>query len=176
MNTQPFSPDPSGPNRAASVRAGTGVRATVSMLGNAYTGPSNGASYPHPWKAALGGLTVRLATGLIEGREAKIGKKRLSEGAVLPLDPTKISEAGESWICVEFAPNADGLVDAKTDIQLRQTKEVRSLDEKLARCAIAMVLWQGKQVAFLQQIVHFNLRYKRVKPPAGQGVVEHVFY
>ncbi len=163
---------------------GTGLRLSVNQLGLSLAAAAQGASYPHPFRPMLVPAGVSLQRGLVENREPTINGVPIGGDAaqgtrppVLKLDVADVNDNGESWVCVELTLDEKGEVpetDAK--VVITHTKQPRSLDVRLARGPLVMLLWRDRRPVDALAIVHFNLRYARVLPPAGAGGVRHVFY
>lgn len=155
---------------------GVGTRLTFSALGYSYSaGAGAGGRYLHPFKPALGGREVSLARGLVDVFEPVIGTEPISTGARLKLDPKVANERGESWVCVEVTPNADGLLDETSRVEIVHTATVRSFDPAIGREALALILWRSGRPWLAHAVVMFNLKYERVLPPPGGGPVRHLF-
>ena len=162
--------------RSARPMPGVGTRLTYSeIVGYSVSAAGTGASYPHPFKPALGNNQISLSRGLIDAFEPVIHGKPISSGARLELDPNVANANGESWVCVEVVPNADGILDKDSRVEIVHTATVRSLDPQLGRAALVQVLWKAGRAWLTQEIVLFNLQYERVLPAPGHGVVRHLF-
>ena len=77
---------------------------------------------------------------------------------------------------LEVEPNTDGMLDAKSRIELIHAGDpTPSNVATLGRQPITMITWRGAQPLQAIAIVRFHLRYQRVLPPPGGGVVKHFF-
>lgn len=157
-------------------RPGTGAQLTSSALGFSYAATDGVVSYRGRFRPALAAQGIRFSRGLVEGREATIGKLPLSDPkAVLALKPGIENAQGESWACLEVVPDAEGrlLPDARREIV--HSDSPVSLDPALGRCAIALILWRARRPVQAIAIIEFNLRYERLIPAPGHGPVRHFF-
>ena len=96
--------------------------------------------------------------------------------AVLRLEPATANENGESWACISVSPNAEGRVDSAERVRMVHTNHPLSDDETNGLCPVALILWRGKAIAAVHELLFFNVRYQLVKLPAGQGPARHVFF
>jgi hypothetical protein len=161
-------------------RPGAGTRITVNSLGTSYSANSGGATYAHRFRPSLGPKGVQLSLGLVNGRPATIKGVPIGGGPGVPqptltLDPTVANANGESWVCVEVHPDDNGELPLDSPIEIVHTNQIRSLDPKLGRGELCMVLWKDKRPFRVVAIAMFHLRYARVLPPAGGGAVRHLF-
>jgi hypothetical protein len=160
-------------------RIGKGTLLTVTSAGYSISVPSRKGRYPHPFKPALGSLTVSFSRGLVEGFEPKIKGKPISGGPgiappLLKLDPAVANAAGESWCCIEVEPNDAGQVDEKSRVEMVHTASRGSLDPKVARFPVVLILWRNKRPFFTHEIAYFNVRYRRI--PQRDGPPYHLFF
>lgn len=178
MMTWPFPSSDRGAAAAAPapMRPGAGVRLTANDLGTALARPRGGQSWPHPWRATLGGRLVRFRRGTVDGIEPMIGALKMSAGALQLTG--KVNARGESFVCVELdlagdgKTPPDGRVTDKTPIYMVETKAWRSFDPLLARQPIAVVLWRQGVPFELHQVTRLDMIYERV---IGGGGVVHLF-
>lgn len=152
-----------------------GGRLQVSTLGFSFTPEAGGTRWPHPWKPSLSGRTLRIARGIVDGLwTPQIAGKPMTE-ALLELKPEVQNEKGESWAALEVEPNKDGLLDQDSRVEIVHTKEGRSVDPKVGRWHLCLILWNGQAAQQVLPIAMFNPRYERFQPEAGQGAVRHLF-
>lgn len=156
-------------------RPGMGTRLTVNMQGVSLSAPTGGITFAHPFRPSLAGTGVTLQLGLVEGRPPTINGVSLKERPRLELDAKVANANGESWVCVEVHPDADGLLPAESKIEIVHTNQVRSIDQALGRGALCLILWRDRRPFRAVAIKMFNLLYERVLPPPGGGVVRHLF-
>jgi hypothetical protein len=161
---------------------GAGTRLTLNSIGFAVATLVKRMVLPHPFRPALSSGGVTLSRGLVQNIEPKIkgvpiGGSFRTPQPVLALDSALANDAGESWVCVELSLRSDGTLPEKNPrVEIVHSKQPESHSLILARCPLVMILWQGKQPLRAEEIVYFNLRYQRLVPPEGAGVVRHIFY
>jgi len=153
---------------------GNGTLLTASALGFAYTGRRRGGTYPHPFKPALGPMECSFSRGLVDIYEPKIRGVKISEGPALRLDAKLANDDGESWCCIEVEPNEFGQADKNSRLEMVHTDQPVSIEAKVGRCAVAMILWREGQPIAVHEILYFNVRYKRVEQRAGPPM--HLFF
>ena len=170
------------PSAAPVPRPGRGTLLTLIQGQYLYSAAGDGrARYPHPFKPFLSPTGVSFSRGLVEVYEPKIyaAKKiagqKISTGVQLRLDPAVANKDGESWCCIEAAPNALGQIDGDSRLEMVHTAQSLSADPEVARCPVALILWSGKAAILAHAIVYFNLRYQRVTP-VNQGPPRHLFF
>lgn len=158
-------------------RSGVGTRLTVTMQGTAVSAEPGGQTFAHPFRPALSGSHVTLSLGTVEGRVPTINGVPLSNSSPprLQLDAAKANTNGESWVCVEVHPSADGQLAPESKVEIVHTSEIRSIDPLLGRGELCMILWRDRRPFKALPIAMFNLRYERVMPPPGAGTVRHLF-
>lgn len=160
-------------------RPGSGARLLMTSMGHAYSVDSPGATYLHPFRPVLVGSSVQLALGLVENRQPTINDVPIGgRNGLIPklrLEPGIANADGESWVCVEVHPDADGLLPAESKIEIVHTRAPRSTDPDLGRGELCMILWRNRAPFRVLAIAMFNLRYERVLPPEGAGSVRHLF-
>lgn len=164
---------------------GAGVRLTVNAMGHTYSAAPQGRSLNHPFRPALSGGTVRFVLGIVDVFVPLIGDAPMVDQVTLVQAPLTIDsgvavkdEHGGlvSWVMLEVSPNADGVLDVKSKIELKHSGDPSpSHDIALGRQAITQLLWRGTQCIQAIPIVRFHLRYQRVLPPPAGGVVKHFF-
>ncbi len=177
----PIIPWPPKPAPAAKPMPGAGTLLALGPGGYSVSAPDRGATYPHPFKPSLSGLALRFSRGLVENREPTIKGVRIGGTATaaqpeLAIEAAVANAAGESWCCVEVHPDAQGELPAESKIEIVHTRTPRSLSPEVGRQALCMIVWREGNPWQVLPIVHFNLRYARVLPPAGSGAARHVFF
>ncbi len=170
-------PGETSPSHTLPAQPGAGLEMITNRLGTAYSAPRSVSRYGHPWTPSLSSKTLTLSWGLVNGTiTPKIGDLPMTDPkAVLKLSADKVNANGESWAVLEVEPNADGLLDAKSRIEIVQLSEVIYIQKTIGRLALALILFQGKSPFFAKHIVHFNVNYQRQVPPAGSGPTRHLF-
>lgn len=161
-------------------RPGVGTRLSFNSLGYSISANATGSTYAHPWRPSLAARGVQLALGLVDGRQATINKVPIGGGPnvpqpVLTLDPSMANDNGESYVCVQVHPDANGALPANSPIEVVHMTDWRSIDPNVGRGPLCMVLWQNGQPFRVVAIAMFHLQYARVQPPAGGGAVRHLF-
>lgn len=152
-----------------------GTLLTSNAAGFGYEGaPGAGQQFGHPWKPFLSARTLQLSRGLVETFTPKIGEKRMDE-TVLELKADVANELGESWAVLEVEPDAQGKLTKDSRIEIVHTKETVSLEEKIGRAPLTLILWRDQRPFRAIPVVHFNLKYHRVIPAPGGGPVRHLF-
>ena len=48
-------------------------------------------------------------------------------------------------------------------------------DEKIGRQPLVLILWKNQRPFRAIDVTYFNLRYERVKPAPGGGIIRHYF-
>lgn len=167
---------PQAPQPAAPLRGGANVREVRNALGFCLTGPSGaGADFRHPFLVTVGGQGARVGRGLILGDialEPMIGSARIGgeEGKpppVLRLDKSLVNKAGESWVCVQAKPTAEGKLDPEgKDVKVLQSAYPYATEGEAGRAPLALLaLRKGQWQVY--QIAMFHLRYETAKPATG---------
>ena len=181
MTAWPFPQRGSKPLAAAPLpRPGAGTRLTANELGFAYSVPPAGRSFNHPFRPTLTAAGVLLRFGLVEFTEPRIGDVPISgAGAAAPalkLDAKTATKNGESWVCVELTLDDAGGLLAEKFPQIVHTGAPVSRSLTLARAPLALVVWRQGKPWRAVPFAHFHLRYQRVLPPPGFGLVRHLFF
>lgn len=178
MNSIPRPPEPE-PTSAPAPRTmpGRGVRATVNEAGVAFSVPTRVARFGHPFRPMLfTSGAVSFAKGLVDLYEPKIGELRISDArALLKLDPMKVNKNGESFVLIEVEPNENGVLDEKSRIEIVQDADPDLHSETIGRQPVALIVFRGKTPIRAFPILFFNVRYERVEPAPGGGLVRHLF-
>ncbi len=171
-------------------RGGVGTQLASTPFGFVISGaPGGGGSFRHPFQvSAMGNAGVRIARGLVDGLEPRIGKVPISGEAgknlpppVLVLDRAVANARGESWICVEvtltdegkLAAEEGGLAEGAQLVAVHRGEP--TLVGKVGRHPLAQVVWGAKGPARIFQATSFNLRHARTQPAPGQGPMRHFF-
>lgn len=153
-------------------------------MGVAVSVTPGGGGFSHPWRPALGQKSLQLSLGLLNGFTPMI----TTADGVVSMDPGKgpapalelkakdiDPDTQQSWACLEVTANADGSVDKHSLVVIVHRSSPTSIDPKTGRQPLALILWQkGAPVRCLPQC-WFNLKYYRVDPPPGGGIVKHLF-
>lgn len=173
-------------------RPAEGTRVTVNALGRAVDANAGGASWNHAWRPFLSGGTVTFTLGSVQSFAGPApieptilaGGQRLpmsgKEGTVptpLALDATVATAAGVSYAALEVHPDDNGELQLDALVQIIHTATPVSHANTIGRCAIALILWSQGQPIQALPLVHFNLRYLRALPAAGNttGGPRHMF-
>jgi hypothetical protein len=162
-------------------RSGTGTRLTVNDMGHTYSAPPRGGTFAHPFRPTLAGRNLRLSLGIVDTFIPVIDGQPMNgangkPAPLLELDSADVNADGTSWCVLEVVPNAQGVLDANSRIELIHTGDAsKSKDENLGRKPITLLLWRGGRPIQVIAAVRFCLQYERVIPPAGGGVVQHFF-
>jgi hypothetical protein len=148
--------------------------------------PRASVDFRHPWLVSLGGGGARIGKGYILaeiGIEPVIGSVPISgadgqPAPVLKLDPDLGNELGESWICVEVTPTAEGKLvvegklaeGARVECVHRLTPLVTN--GPTGRTPLALLVRRGNAWA-VWQIAFFHFRYMGSQTSEGQ--LRHFF-
>ena len=132
--------------------------------------------FQHPFKPFLAAGYVTFLQGTVDTFTPKIGGKPIGDpNARLKLEPAKVNANGESWAVLEVEPNDQGTLDEKSRIEIVQLAAVNFHDEKIGRQPLVLILWNEQRPFRAIDIAYFNLRYERVKPAPGGGIIRHFF-
>src|SRR5581483_4802428 len=165
------------------LRPAVGSRIGINQFGFYVEGNAPAASYPHPFKPALQvgiGAAVKISRGLIlslKNIEPKINGVPISGDTknaqpALKLDAKNLNTGTlASWVCVEAEPNADGVLDEHSRVEIvHEFSQPLVLTGKFGRAPLAMILWSAAKMPFRAfEIAYFNLRYVHVVPAPGAG-------
>ncbi|HSI10716.1 MAG TPA: hypothetical protein VK961_01670 [Chthoniobacter sp.] len=169
---------------------GTGTRLTVNALGHATGATPGGATFNHPFRPALsaGRITFQLGTVTSLAGDGPMEPKIKVNGQLVPMSgkdgitPAALALSAEvansdgiSWAAMEVHPDDKGELTKDAKVEIVHTATVVSHELDLGRCAIAMILWNGRTPLRVLPIVHFNLRYVRLLPAPGGGAPRHLF-
>lgn len=169
---------------------GTRTRLTVNALGHATGASPGGTIFNHPFRPALsaGRITFQLGTvtslagdGPLEPRIKVNGQLVPMSGkdgrtpAALAINAGLANEDGISWAALEVHPDDKGELTKDSSVEIVHTATVVSHTTDVGRCAIAMILWNGRSPLRVLPMVHFNLRYVRLLPAPGGGAPRHLF-
>lgn len=160
------------------MRAGASVRIGSNALGIWVEGPSGGADFSHPFTVLYGGGVARVSKGLILGDvavEPRIGDVPISgdderPAPTLAIDPALVNERGESWVCVEVTPDAEGKLSGKTaKIEVVQRDHPIVTLGGTGRAPLAMLIFRaGSESARVLQIAMFHFRYATSQPATSR--------
>jgi hypothetical protein len=182
MNSPIHPPHAEGPLPSAPPpRTGTGTRLTVNDLGHTYSAPPRGGTFDHPFRPALAGMNLRLSPGIVDTFIPLIDGQPMNGAGgkpapLLELDAADVNADGTSWCVLEVVPNAQGVLDKNSRIELIHTGDAsKSKDPNLGRKPITLLLWRAGRPVQVIAAVRFCLLYFRVIPTAGGGVVQHLF-
>ncbi|EDY16676.1 hypothetical protein CfE428DRAFT_5789 [Chthoniobacter flavus Ellin428] len=174
-------------------RPAEGTRVTVNALGRAVDANAGGAAWNHAYRPFLAGQSMTFTLGFVQsfagatplepvitsnGQTLPMSGKDGTVPTPLALDPSIANADGVSWAALEVSPDpATGELFADSLAQIVHTATPVSHAPNLGRCAIAMILWSQGQPIQALPLVHFNLRYLRVLPAAGNttGGPRHMF-
>lgn len=172
-----MTPEPSlvGKN---TLRPGVGTLIGNTPLGFFISNPRSGMSFNSPFRPVLMGNSVRFAFGVVDGFEPTIGGKPISGGGgalppMLELRTSEISSTNESWAVLEVTPNADGVLDKNSKIEIVHRNSPTGQSTTIGRQALALIVWRNKLPVAVWPQVFFNLRYQQTK--SATAGVRHFF-
>lgn len=138
----------------------------------------SGGNFNHPFLVYVSGNNARVGRGVVIGNvavEPLIGKVPVSGDEktaqpVLRLDTSTVDALGQSWVCVEATPDADGKLDldgklSKVEVVQRDWPVVT--DGVTGRAPLALLVLKGTRWE-VHQVVMFNLRYETSQPALGK--------
>jgi hypothetical protein len=160
------------------LRAGANVRMGRNSLGVWMSGRSSGGIFSHPFTVNVAGNNARVSKGIVLGDisvEPLIGKVPVSGDAkhaqpVLRLDASLVDEIGQSWVCVEVTPDADGKLDPdgkKSKVVAVQRAWPMVMEGETGRAPLALLVLKGNRWE-VHQVAMFNLRYITSKAEGGK--------
>ncbi len=159
---------------------GRGTRLTINSLGQCVSVATPAASFAHPFTPSLATKSISFSKGLVDSFEPTIKKIPISGADGVPqpallLDPKNANANGESWACLEVEPNDQGVLTKDSRLEVVESNNPVSIDPKVGRVALALIVWRNQRPYRAFPIVYFNLRYQRVLPAAGDGAARHFF-
>jgi len=171
-------PPPTKPEPVPPMRVSAGMRMGSNPLGFWMEGPAGGgADFRHPWTVYAGGAGARVSSGLILAEIAvepvigtvSIGGDDQHPQPVLKLDASLANDLGESWVCVEVTPDADGKLDPegkKSKVEVVHRDHPIVAAGKTGCTPLAILVWKkGRPQVF--QIAMFHFRYETSVPSTG---------
>ncbi len=183
MIARPVTLEPAKVQAAPPLRPGNGLLMGRNPLGSWIEGPTGGGNFSHPFTVSAPGSVARVSYGLILSTvavEPRIGSVKISGEAntlqpVLRLSETAVNHLGESWVCVEVTPDADGKLDVenkKSTVEVVQREVPLVIEGKTGRHPLALLvrtngLWQVFAVTM------FHLRYETSL--SSDGTRKHYF-
>lgn len=168
-------------NAKNTIRPGSGTLIGSTPLGFFVANPHSGMSFNHPFRPVLVGsgteAGLRFARGVVDGMEPKIGTVPMSgTGGALPpiLTLSGVSSpTTESWAMLLVTPNAQGLLDKDSRIEIVHRTSLGSGIGKTGAQPLALIVWENKLPVMVWPMVFFNLRYAR-KTSGNEGT-RHFF-
>lgn len=173
---------------AIAIRPSSGVRVGLSHFGYYVSAAPGVANFSHPFTPRLASNSISFSAGYVNSEFVPV--IRTDAGALVPItgdDKNGVpsltlnsddidGDTQQSWVCLEVTPNDDGSLDKNSLIQITHRDSPTSIDEKIGRQPLALILWNnGKPLKAYPQ-VWFNLRYARTTPQsAGNGLPRHFF-
>lgn len=156
------------------LRPGGGLRIGRNALGMWMEAPGGTADFRHPWLATVGGGRARIAVGYIIGEiavepvigQVPIGGDERRPAPSLRLDEGVVNAAGESWICAEVTPDAEGKLGETAVVEIVQRDHPMLTQGKTGRAPLALLVRRGETWQVFQ-IAHFHLRYVTSLPKSG---------
>lgn len=169
------------------LRAGGGMLLGRNRLGVWLEAPhGGGGDFRHPWLVTATGAVARVRSGLVLANvsvEPVIGGVPLSgtdrqPPPKLKLDAEKTNEAGESWVCVEVTPDAEGKLDAEGETSMvevvqRDVPVVSTGDT--GRTPLALLVYRESRLVQVWQVAYFNFRYETSKGTEEGARRRHFF-
>lgn len=172
-------------SEAATPRAGAGVLLTVNpAMGFSFNAPRKSESFRHNFRPFLSALGLRISFGTVGAIEPTIGDTpatkntpaakgaRMSQ-SILKLNPSEVNADGESWACVEVEPNEQGLITAKSRVEVIHTKEPNDFTPKRAREPLVLIVWRKGNPVRIEAIRQWCMQYYRIQESAT--FYRHVF-
>ena len=141
-----------------------------SSQGFSISNPNTGMSFNHPFRPILvgagNGAGLRFVKGVVDGFEPTINGIPISgiSGALAPsLKLTGVtSKTKESWAVLEVTPNARGVLDTESKIQIVHSLAPGGmLAGVVGRQALALIVWNNGTPVMAWPLVFFNLHYVR---------------
>ena len=168
-----------------SLRPAPGVLVGSNPLGDWVGNPNSGKSFRSPFMPVLvydaksKGPGLRFTRGVVDGYEPSIGGTAMSGtgGTLAPVLPLRASErdpiTNQSWAVLVVTPNAKGVIDATSKLEIVHRKTPNSGNVALGGIALTLIVWKAQQPIAIWPIVFFNLRYAQQKPTTG--ALRHFF-
>jgi hypothetical protein len=180
VENQPAALPPTPP-----LRVGVNVQMGQNPLGMWVQGPSGGGDFRHPFPVTVSGSSARVGHGLIIANvsvEPLIGRVPVSGDARRPQPRLKLSREmvnsrGESWVCVEVTPDADGNLDEEGEastVEVVQRESPLVTEGTTGRAPLALLVLR-KELWQVHQIAMFHYRYETSLPTAEGARRKHFF-
>lgn len=178
-------PRPVVPPTMPALRPGANVRMGRNPLGVWMEGPSGGGDFRHPYLVTASASGARVGKGLILGNiavEPRIGRVLIggdenNPQPVLKLNPALVNERGESWVCVEVTPDADGKLDEKGEtstVEVAQRDFPFVTEGETGRAPLALLVYNEDRPRVFQ-IAMFHYRYQ-TSLGTGEGARRKHFF
>jgi hypothetical protein len=170
---------------ASPPRPGAGVLLTVNpTMGFSFNAPRKSETFKHNFRPFLSALGLRISYGTVGAIEPTIGDTPASKGtpaakgarmsqSILKLNPSEVNADGESWACVEVEPNEQGLLTAKTRVEVIHTKAPNDFTPTRAREPLVLIVWRKANPVRIEPIRQWCMQYYRIQESAT--FYRHVF-
>lgn len=167
----PVSPAPPAQPPVPPLIPGSHVLMGRNALGTWIEGPRGGADFSHRWTVHVSGDGARVGFGLVMANvavEPRIGRVPVSgtdkqPQPVLKLNPALKNDKGESWVCVEVTPNADGALDAgqeESQVVVVQRDHPIAMVGETGRAPLALLFYGAGDRPQVHQVAMFHFRYE----------------